>query len=193
MFVNFKLFVVARKVHREGAVSPGKRTTINLKNISMGLWVFAFLILLYIPEGILHCVWSCWEIYKHYKIVFYLGFHICHHELHIEQFDLFLEEQSFTHRRNKLKVLQMMKDRLVRSWVRTLVNLLCFTILIWCRFIFKLKHIRYKSYNRYNICHLTLYYARIVNSRYNRNHIQQYRTIFICKFKSKTYEENIIS
>ena len=51
MFVNFKLFVIARKVHREGAVSPGKRTTINLKNISMGLWVFAFLILLYILEG----------------------------------------------------------------------------------------------------------------------------------------------
>ena len=51
MFVNFKLFTIARKVHRERTVSPGKRTTINLKNISMGLWVFAFLILLYIPEG----------------------------------------------------------------------------------------------------------------------------------------------
>ena len=26
---------------------------------------------------------------------------MCHYELHIEQFDLFLEEQSFTYRRNK--------------------------------------------------------------------------------------------
>ena len=31
MFVNFKLFIIAGKVHRERAVLPEKRTTINLK------------------------------------------------------------------------------------------------------------------------------------------------------------------
>ena len=51
MFVNFKFFTIAKKVHRERTVSPGERTTINLKNISMVLWVFVFPILLYILEG----------------------------------------------------------------------------------------------------------------------------------------------
>ena len=38
MFVNFKLFTIARKVKREQAVSPvpGERPTLNLKNISTG-------------------------------------------------------------------------------------------------------------------------------------------------------------
>ena len=45
MLVNFKLFTIARKVHRERAVPrPGKRTTINLKNISMSLLAVACLI-----------------------------------------------------------------------------------------------------------------------------------------------------
>ena len=50
MFVNFKLFTIARKVHRERAVSPEKRTTVNSKNISMALWAVACLMLLYIPS-----------------------------------------------------------------------------------------------------------------------------------------------
>ena len=49
MFANFKLFTIARKVHRERTVSPGEKTTKKLKNISMVLWVIVFLILLYIP------------------------------------------------------------------------------------------------------------------------------------------------
>ena len=50
MFVNFKLFTIDRKVYREQVVSPGKRTTVNLKNISMALWAVACLMLLYIPS-----------------------------------------------------------------------------------------------------------------------------------------------
>ena len=48
-FVNFKLFIIVRKVRRERAISPGKRTTMNLKNISMGLWAVACLMLLCLP------------------------------------------------------------------------------------------------------------------------------------------------
>ena len=49
IFINFKLFVIARKVHREREVSPGKRTTMNLKNISTALWAVACTLLLSIP------------------------------------------------------------------------------------------------------------------------------------------------
>ena len=52
MFLNFKLFtIVSRKVHRGRTVSPGMRTTINFKNISMGLWAVASFLLLYIPNS----------------------------------------------------------------------------------------------------------------------------------------------
>ena len=50
-FVNFKLFIIARKVHRgKRAISPaGAKTTMNFKSISTGLWMVACLMLLYIP------------------------------------------------------------------------------------------------------------------------------------------------
>ena len=50
MFVNFKLFIIARKVHRKRVISPaGTKTTMNFKTISTGLWMVACLMLLYIP------------------------------------------------------------------------------------------------------------------------------------------------
>ena len=50
MFVNFKLFIIARKVHWKRAISPaGTKTTMNFKTISTGLWMVACLMLLYIP------------------------------------------------------------------------------------------------------------------------------------------------
>ena len=53
IFVNFKLFIIARKVHRQRAVSSGKGKgkgkTKNFKNISTALWLVACLMLLYIP------------------------------------------------------------------------------------------------------------------------------------------------
>ena len=49
IFVNFKLFAIARKLHRGRAVSSGKRATINLKNISTALWVVVCLMLFSIP------------------------------------------------------------------------------------------------------------------------------------------------
>ena len=57
IFVNLKLFIIARKVHREQAVSPGKRTTANFKNISTGLWVIACLMLLSIPRSFYVAFW----------------------------------------------------------------------------------------------------------------------------------------
>ena len=50
IFVNFKLFKLARKVHCEQAVSPGKRKESKFKTISTGLWVVACLMFLYIPS-----------------------------------------------------------------------------------------------------------------------------------------------
>ena len=52
MFVNFKLFIIARKVHRERAVSQEKRKRKNLKNISAALWVVGCLMLLYLPTSV---------------------------------------------------------------------------------------------------------------------------------------------
>ena len=52
IFFNFKLFIIVRKMHRERAVSPGKRTRIHLKNISTGLWAVACLILSFIPNSL---------------------------------------------------------------------------------------------------------------------------------------------
>ena len=49
IFVNLKLFIIARKVRRERTVSPEKRKRKNLKNISTALWVVGCLMLFYIP------------------------------------------------------------------------------------------------------------------------------------------------
>ena len=51
IFVNFKLFAIARKLHRERAVSPGKRTAANFKNISTPLWAVGCFMLLSIPHS----------------------------------------------------------------------------------------------------------------------------------------------
>ena len=50
IFVNFKLFAIARKLHRERA--PERRTAANFKNISTGLWVVACFMLLSIPHSV---------------------------------------------------------------------------------------------------------------------------------------------
>ena len=52
IFVNFKLFIIARKVHRERAIPEKKRKRKNLKNISAALWVVGCLILLYLPTSV---------------------------------------------------------------------------------------------------------------------------------------------
>ena len=52
IFVNFKLFIIARKVHRQRAVSSGKGKTKNFKNISTALWAVACLMLLCIPTSL---------------------------------------------------------------------------------------------------------------------------------------------
>ena len=100
-FVNFKLFIIARKVHRERAVSPEKRRRKSLKNISTALWITACLMLLYIPTSLNSAFILAHKPANATNFVFHLGTHMCHHELHIEQFDIFLKEQSFTRGGNK--------------------------------------------------------------------------------------------
>ena len=51
MFFNYKLLTLARKVHRGQAVSPERRTTTDLKNISAALWVVLCLMLFSIPNS----------------------------------------------------------------------------------------------------------------------------------------------
>ena len=46
LFFNFKLFKISREVRRKSAISPKKRTTINLKSISTCLLVVACLVVL---------------------------------------------------------------------------------------------------------------------------------------------------
>ena len=52
IFVNFKLFIIARKVRPERAATSGKRKTKNFKNISTALWLVSCLMLLYIPTSL---------------------------------------------------------------------------------------------------------------------------------------------
>lgn len=52
MFVNLKLFILARKLHRERVISQGKKKTINFKSISTGLWAVACTMLLSIPSSV---------------------------------------------------------------------------------------------------------------------------------------------
>ena len=49
-FVNFKLFTIARKVHRQRAISPENNKAINLKSISTGLLAVTCFALLSIPS-----------------------------------------------------------------------------------------------------------------------------------------------
>ena len=51
LFVNFKLFVIAIKLNRKRAISPGRRTTVNLKGIPTGIWAVACLMVFSIPDG----------------------------------------------------------------------------------------------------------------------------------------------
>ena len=51
MFVNIKLFTIARKAHRKRQISPETRAKKNFQNISTALWVVACLMLLSVPSG----------------------------------------------------------------------------------------------------------------------------------------------
>ena len=116
MFVNLKLLFIVHKVHRQRKASPEKKTTVNSKNISAGLWVVACFLLLYIPTSFRVAVNLADEsANKHFKIRFHVANHICRHQLHIEQFDLFLEEQSFAHRRNK-DTKDVKRSSCMQSW-----------------------------------------------------------------------------
>ena len=52
IFVNYKLFAIAIKLHRERAIAPEKRTAANFKNISTPLWAVGCFMLLSIPRSL---------------------------------------------------------------------------------------------------------------------------------------------
>ena len=87
---------------------------------------------------------------------------MCYYELHIEQFNIFLEKQSFTYRRQE-DAKGVKRSSCVQA--RTSLNLLCLTV-IRCSFIFKLTNISYDKY--INFC------ARIVNFRYEYDHVHNF-------------------
>ena len=69
MFLNFKLFAIARKVHRERLASTGK--SIDNK-FEKHFYRFMGCCLSYIiihSKHFVHCIRSCWKIYRPFKIV----------------------------------------------------------------------------------------------------------------------------
>ena len=52
VFLNFKLFKISRKIRRQNAISPGNRTTVNLKSISTCFFAVGCIGLLSIPSGV---------------------------------------------------------------------------------------------------------------------------------------------
>ena len=112
MFLNFKLFTIARKLKHERAVLPGKRTR-NFENISTALWVVAFLGLSCIPAS------------------FYIAFNLSEKSTNIITLSLIWTFTCVTMNctlnsliffwKNKvlrtegIKILKTLKDRLVRT------------------------------------------------------------------------------
>ena len=113
IFVNLKLYIIARKIQLEQAVSSGKRTMTNFKNISTALWAVACLILLYIPNG------------------FYIAFNFAENDTNTERLSaiwaltcstmnctlnsLIFFWKNKVLRTEGMKILKTLKDRLVGS------------------------------------------------------------------------------
>ena len=102
IFVNIKLLLITvGKVRPERAVSVREKEKKKFEKHFYGITGCCLPYVIVYSNQFPHCIRACSQTYKHHKIVIHLGAHMFHHELHIEQFDLFLEKQSFTHRRNK--------------------------------------------------------------------------------------------
>ena len=117
IFVNFKLFVVARKVCRERAVSPGNMRTKNLKNISAALWVVACLMLLYIPTSI-NIAFNLAEKSLSAIRLSYIWMFTCIAMNCILNSLIFFWKNKVL-RTEGMKILKALKDRLVGSQTRT--------------------------------------------------------------------------
>ena len=117
IFVNFKLFIIVRKVHNERAVSPEKRTKTNLKNISTGLWVVAGLMLLSIPDSV-YIAFSLAEKSTNTVRLSYIWMLTCV-IINCTLNSLIFFWKNKVLRTEGIKILKTLKDRLVGFQART--------------------------------------------------------------------------
>ena len=99
-FVNFKLLIIAIKVRRRRAMSPEHSKAIRLKNISSGLFAVACIALLSIPS-VFNNVFILSGKSTNTEELAFTWVTTCAGMNCTFNSDLFLEEQSFTRRRNK--------------------------------------------------------------------------------------------
>ena len=113
MFVNFKLFIIARKIHRQRAISPAKRATINLKNISTALWAVACLMLFSVPASF-SITFSLAEKSTNSIQLSYIWFNICA-TMNCTFNSLIFFWKNKVLRTEGIKILMTLKDRLFES------------------------------------------------------------------------------
>ena len=113
VFVNFKLLILARKMHHQRATSPGMRTTINLKNISTGLWVVACLILVCIPNSVTIAFSLAGKSAKTLRMSFIWAFISATMNCTLNSLIFFWKNKVL--RTEGIKILKTLKDRLVES------------------------------------------------------------------------------
>ena len=111
IFVNFKLFAIARKLHRQRAVSPGKRTTANLKNITTGLWAVVCFMLFSIPYSFIIAFGRA-EKSKNTKRLSYIWAITCI-TINCTLNSLIFFWKNKVLRTEGIKILKTLKDRLV--------------------------------------------------------------------------------
>ena len=113
MFVNVKLFIIVRKVHRERTTLPEKRTTISFKNISTASWAVACLMLFSIPASF-YIAFSFAEKSTSSIQLSYIWFNICA-TMNCSFNSLIFFWKNKVLRSEGIKILKTLKDRFFRS------------------------------------------------------------------------------
>ena len=113
IFVSLKLFAIARKLHRERAIAPGKRTTVNSKNISTALWAVACLILVSIPNSFNTAFSLAEKSSKTIRLSYIWTFTCISMNCTLNSLIFFWKNKVL--RTEGIKILKTLKDRLVGS------------------------------------------------------------------------------
>ena len=113
VFVNFKLFAIARKLHRQRAVSPGKRRTANLINISTGLWAVVCFMLLSIPSSFYIALRFTEKSLNTIRLSYIWGFTCNAMNSTLNSLIFFWKNEVL--RTEGIQILETIKDRLVGS------------------------------------------------------------------------------
>ena len=103
MFINSRLYRISKENRRNNAISPQKRTKINLKNVSICLLAAACVAVLSIPSAlyfVFSFVGEARSTNARLSYVWGLTLYTMNSSFNM-QFNLFLEKQSSTCRRNK--------------------------------------------------------------------------------------------